>query len=572
MSFFGSIGGKYRYIRRYNEIIGVLIKYGFEDFVAYLEEEKHFSFLKKLIPKSKVERAVRLSRWEKMRLVCEELGPSFIKFGQIISNHPDLFDIGLIKELEKLQDKVPPLSNQAALAAIEKELGKTVGEAFAWFEETPFASASMAQVHRAILKTGEKVAIKIQRPGIKEIIFSDIIIMEDMAKIFNRRIPSLRHFDPVGLVKNFEESIKRELDFIHESINLQRFRNNLNEDLKDEGYITCPKVFREFTTERMLVLEFIDGIKISDVERLTSSNLDPKIIAERLAKAYFNQVFNHGFFHADPHPGNILILPKNRICLLDFGMMGNIMKRDIHLLCHLFLAVETKDIKKIVRLLQQLSDNMVVKNTQKIYADINEFVYNNAARNIHANEMSTLLLGLRDIIVEHELKVPSHFFLLVRSMATLEGVITKLSPELELSKIGMPYFIRVISRDRNPIEVAKRLFNSIYEAGLYLDELPREVRNAVRKINRGELTVDLNHKGVDPLVHTMNRLGKQLISALIIAALLVGSSLLIVSKIHPLWWNTSAFGIIGLILASVIALGMLRNIGKGDHDDWQGWK
>lgn len=550
----------------------VLLRYGFEDLVAYMDEKKRFGFIRKLIPKKTLEHAKHLSKWEKMRLVAEELGPTFVKFGQILSNRPDLLPAALIKEFEKLQDGVPPLPGKIAVDVVEKELGKPTGELFATFEVEAFASASMAQVHKATLKTGEKVVVKIQRPGIEEIIKSDIKVMYYLADVFSRRIPSLKSFDPIGLVRSFEDSIIKELDFIHESVNIQRFHNNFLKDETDEGYIHSPDAYGALTTSKVLTLEFIDGIKISDIAKIKESGGDQKIVAHRLALSYFKQVFNYGFFHADPHPGNLLVLPNNVICYIDYGMMGNIMRKDLEALGNLFLAVNSKDVKKIIRGLQSLSDNTVIQDYRALENDVNEFVQNYAFRTLHQNEVSTIMLQLKDIIVNHNLKVPTHFFLLIRSMVTAEGVIRQLDPDLDLLKMIRPFLIRLVAKKYNPIQFVKRIFNSVYEMGMYMEDLPRDLKNAIRKINSGEMKVDLRHKGIDPLVHTFNRITKQLISALIIAALIIGSSQLIIHDVHPLWGSTSAMGIIGIIIASLLGLGMLKDLRRGDHDDWQGWK
>lgn len=571
MGLLSYLDGKYHYLRRYNQIMTVMLKYGFEDLVSYMEEKKRFSFLKKLIPKRTLEQSIHLTKWEKMRLVCEELGPTFVKFGQLLSNRSDLLPADLITELQKLQDGVPPVAGSITEQVLEQELGKKTSELFESFELEAFASASMAQVHRAVLKTGEKVVLKIQRPGIKEVIESDIKVMLYVAEIFSKRIPSVRSFDPVGLVRNFEDSITKELDFIHESINVQRFHNNFLADETDRGFIHSPIVYKEYTTSKILALEYIDGIKISDIEKLEKAGFDRKIIARRFAISYIKQIFNYGFFHADPHPGNLFILPNNVICYLDYGMMGSIMKKDIQQLGNIFLAVNAKDVRKIIRSVQQLSDNPVIKNFRELETDLNEFVQNFSVETIHKNEMSTILLQLKDIIVLHGIKVPTHFFLLARSMVIIEGVLVQLDPDIDLAKLVRPYLIRSIARQYDPVQFTKRILNSIYEMGMYMEEFPRDLKNAIRRINDGEVKVDLRHKGIDPLVHTINRISKQVISAVIIAALIVGSCLMIIHNVSPLWGKTSAMGIIGLIIAAIMAFNTLKDLKKGDHDDWQGW-
>ena len=261
MSLYADIGKKYKSVSRYNQILKVLVKYGFEDLVQYLEEKKRFTYLQQLIPKTSRIKASKFTKWEKMRLVCEELGPTFIKFGQILSNRPDLIPLKLTFELEKLLDNVPPMPEDLAKQVVETELKDTVENVFAWFNPKPFASASMAQVHKVTLHNGKRVALKIQRPGIKEIITEDIKVMYSIAEILEKRIPSIKSFDPIGLVRNFEDAILKELDFINESINVQRFYNNLADDTSADQYARAPKVYREYTTTKILALEFMSGTK-----------------------------------------------------------------------------------------------------------------------------------------------------------------------------------------------------------------------------------------------------------------------------------------------------------------------
>jgi ubiquinone biosynthesis protein len=566
MGLFSFLGKEYRHVRRYNKILRVLARYGFEDLVAHLDESRFWKWVRKLIPKSLYARARSLSKWEKMRLVCEELGPTFVKFGQILSNRPDLLPAPLILELEQLQDKVPPITGEEARAVIEKQLGKPVGELFAEFGERAFASASIAQVHRARLHSGEEVAIKVQRPGIRETIESDIKAMYYAAEILMKRVPSVRSFDPPGLVRTFEESIRQELDFVHESINLRRFAANFASAKEEDAHTTAPKVFSDYGTDRILVMEFVRGIKINDLRRIEVEGLDRRLIARRLVDSYFHQVFYHGFFHADPHPGNVLVLPDNRICFLDFGMMGNVMPKDLEQLANMFLAVRAKDPRRIIRALQQLSDNPAIRNFRALESDLFEFVHNYSVSEIHMNEISTMLLELKEIIVRHELKVPSHFFLLARSLVSVEGVCRQLDPTLDLTELVRPHLLRVLRRKYKPGQFLRRVLNSIYEMGMYMEDFPRDIKAAIRRINRGEMQVELKHQGVDPIVHSMVRTSKIVVSAVIAGALIVGSSLLMVAETPPIRWGISVPALAGFLIAALVALGMVNNLRKGDRD------
>jgi ubiquinone biosynthesis protein len=530
-----------------------------------------YSFIRRLIPKTTKKNAQKYTKWEKMRLVCEELGPTFIKFGQILSNRPDLLPADLILQFEKLQDNVPPLASQVAREVVERELKGSVDELFAWFEPEAFASASMAQVHKVTLKTGEKIVLKIQRPGIKQIILEDIKVMYTVADVLVKRIPSLKSFDPKGLVKSFEESILKELDFIHESINVQRFANYVTEDKTDTTTHTL-KVYKGYTTSRVLALEFVQGTKVSNIGQLTSLGFDCKKIANKLATSYIKQVFRYGFFHADPHPGNILVLADGEICFLDFGMMGSIMERDIEMFGHLFISVKSRDVKGIIKALQQMSEITVIKDMRALEFDIYEFVESYSVTSIHQNEMSNVLMELKDVIVLHGLKVPPHFFLLARSMVTIEGVIHHLDPKLDILELARPYLVESIKKTFNPLKLGKKILNGIYEFGAYMEEFPQDLKNAIRKINNGKIMVDLTHKGIDPMVHTINRVSKQIITGLIVAGLVIGSIQLIIHNVAPFWDGISVLGIIGLILASILTYGMLKDLRKGDHDNWKGWE
>ncbi|WP_027136725.1 AarF/UbiB family protein [Gaetbulibacter saemankumensis] len=565
---FANLKYKYKSIVRYNQILRVLLKYGFEDLVKTLKDKNKYTFLRRFVPKSSRRHAEQFTKWEKMRLVCEELGPTFVKFGQILSNRPDLIPFDLVLQFEKLQDNVPPMPDKMAKEVVVSELHDEIENLFAWFAPKPFASASMAQVHKVTLKSGKRIALKIQRPGIKQIILEDIKVMYNVADILEHRIPSLKSFDPVGLVRNFEQSILKELDFIHESINAQRFYNNLMNDTDYDQYASAPKVYPEYTTEKILALEFISGVKIDKMRKLEESGMDKKVIAKRLSVSFFKQIFEYGFFHADPHPGNLLVLPNRHICYLDFGMMGSILPRDIRVFGDLFLAITQKDVNKIIRALQQLSNETVIRDMRKLEFEINEFVEKYYVREVHQNEISTILLELKDIIVANDLKVPTHFYLFARAMVTIEGVVSKLDPKLDQFEVVRPYLSKTVARNYNPLILGKKVLNSIFEISDYLEEFPKDLKNAIRKINSGQIKVDLTHKGVDAMVNTIHRVTKQIVTAFIIVALIVGSTLFTINEISPLWNGVSAMAIIGFSLAFILGIGLVRDLIKKDYNNW----
>jgi ubiquinone biosynthesis protein len=498
--------------------------------------------------------------------VCEELGPTFIKFGQILSNRPDLVPLELTFELEKLQDNVTPMSKMGAKEVVEFELKDTVENLFAWFDPVPFASASIAQVHKVTLHSGKRVALKVQRLGIVDIILEDIKVMYKIAEVLEKRIPSIKSFDPIGLVKNFEYAILKELDFINESINVERFHNNLEKDEGKDHFSLAPKVYHEFTTSKVLALEFISGIKIDKIDELQEKGFDTKILAYRLAVSYYKQIFEYGFFHADPHPGNLLILPNGHIGYLDFGMMGSMLPRDISIFGKLFIAVTNKDVNEIIKTLQKLSNNVVVTNMRDLEFDVNEFVEKYYVRTVHENELSTILLELKDIIMAHGLKVPTYFFLFVRSLVTLEGVIKKLDPDFDQFEIVRPYLIKSTIKKFNPISIGKKVLNSVVEISDYMEDFPVDLKNAIRKINTGQVKVDLTHKGIDPMVHTLQRITKQLITSFIMVALIISAALFIIYEVHPLWKGISVIGMLSFSLSILLGIRMIINIRKGDYD------
>ena len=316
----GVIGRTYRNLNRYRQILAVLFRYGFGDLVDRLKIDQYIEIGLQMISRKRRDRVEKLTRSERLRMAFEELGPTYIKLGQILSTRPDLVPMDFIKELSKLQDKVPPCRFEDVSAIVEKELGSPPGEVFEFFEEIPIASASIGQVHKAKLPDGEEIAIKVQRPGIQKVIEVDLEIMLHLATLMERHIEEFAVQRPVKIVEEFARTIEKEIDYTIEATSMERFARNF----LDDPTVYIPKVYRELTTGCVLTMEYVKGIKISETDRLKSAGLDLKRITSRGAVFFLKQVFDHGFFHADPHPGNIFILANNVICLLDYGMVGTV--------------------------------------------------------------------------------------------------------------------------------------------------------------------------------------------------------------------------------------------------------
>lgn len=552
-----------RHIRRYNKILSVLIRYGFDDYVAYLEENHRFPLLRKLISRSRRKEALKYNKWEKMRMVCEELGPTYVKFGQIISTRPDLIPEDLITELQKLQDAVPSFSFKEVEQIFKNEFGKSVFELYKEFGETPVASASMAQVHRAVMHDGTIVAVKVQRPNIRKVILEDIKIMRDIAIMLSKRIPSLKQFDAVGLVENFAESIQKELDFIHESWNLQRFALQF----KDHKDIYVPRYFKGLSTSKVITQDFIHGQKINKLKDLKEAGLDSKILAKRLITSFYQQIFEYGFFHADPHAGNLIAMKDNVVAYLDFGMMGSVMRRDLENLGQLILAIEDGNIKKIIRYIHYLGDVSIINDSRQLEFDVHEFVGKYRVNEKYQDNLSDILLDLKDIILKHNLKVPAHFFLLTRSMVNAEGVVRQLDPELSLTDEVRPFIVKMISKDHGIMGIGKRFMNFATEFGSYMEDFPHDLRQFMKMAKNGEIKVDLEHKGVDPFIQTIEKVTKQMILTVIIAASLIGSALMVVSKTEPLWLGMSAWAWFGFSFAFVLFILLIAGLKSYRHEE-----
>ncbi len=552
----GIIGRTYRHTNRYLEIIKVLIKYGFADLVAQSGLENIFDFGRKIVFRKADSEITRLSRWQRIRLVLEELGPTFIKFGQIMSTRADLIPLPLIQELAKLQDSVPPFPGEKAIGVVEQELGRPVSEIFENFSPEPVAAASIAQVHKATLIGGEDVAVKIQRPGITKTIEVDLEIMLHLAYMMEKHVAEMKSFNIVKIVEEFDNAIHRELNFAIEASNIERFGKYFQKD----PTIYVAKCYREYSTKKVLTMEFIEGIKISDIEQLEEHSLDRKLIARRGAELVLKQIFEFRFFHADPHPGNVWVLPGNVICFLDFGMMGTLTRKTGELITNIVVGAVNQDTDKIIRSLLRLCDTEGEVNTRKLDLQITEIIDRYLDQSLKQMDMSALINDLLRIFPENNLIIPSDLFLLARSLLLLQSNGEMLDPDFNVTQQIAPYLKKMMRERLHLRKIAKDLFISSEELIELSRELPLEIREIIEKIRNGTIKIDIEHKGLKPMLDTHERISNRITFSIVIASIIIGSSLLVLSKVPPLWNDIPVIGLIGFLSAGILGFWLLISI------------
>ncbi|MBN2542298.1 AarF/ABC1/UbiB kinase family protein [bacterium] len=552
----GFINRTYRHINRYWDIMTILVKHGLGEVFKNVHLNKYIDFGRKKLPRAEMEKVKPLTIWERIRLALEELGPTFIKFGQIMSNRPDLLPPELIVELEKLQDSVPPFSDKEARELIEQELEKPVGDLFADFDAAPFASASIAQAHKAVLKSGERVVLKVQRPGIESAINVDIEIMKHLAAIIDKNVPGADNFNPVGIVDEFERSIKREINFNIEANSIEKFAENF----KSETKIYVPAVYREYTTPKVLTLEYVDGIKISKIESEIEAGNDPKVIAKRGADLLLEQIFEHGFFHADPHPGNILVLKDNVICFIDFGMMGTLHPGHRDYLAEIMIGVVNQNAEKITRTLLKIAGQEEMDNYERMEMEVADMIDQYSHLPLKAINIGDFLTQAIQLILKYKLKIPGDIYVLSKALITIEGIGRKLDPEFDMISHIEPFARKLMMEPLMPGNLIKDIFNSFKEFLLLLQDLPSEIKDISGKIKRGKFKVEIEHKGLNPMLKKHDQISNRIAFAIVLASLIIGSSLIVLSGIPPRWNDIPIIGIVGFVGAGLMGFWLLISI------------
>jgi ubiquinone biosynthesis protein len=490
---------------------------------------------------------------QRLRTAMEELGPTFIKLGQMLSMRPDMIPLTWALEFSKLQDSTPAFPSDQAISIIESELEKPIAELFATFNPEPIACASLAQVHDATLFDGTQVVVKVRRPRIEHIIEADLVIMRDLADYLGNYVQQ-ELFSPLDVVDEFALNIHRELDFNLEAGNIERLHRNMEK----LDYVKVPTVIWSHSTSSVLTMTKLNGIKLANLT--PAMNIDKALVSQRLVKCFLTQVFDDAYFHADPHPGNILFEDDNSIGILDCGMMGQIGPHQLDHLAGLMVAIVQKETGQVVEEFLQLTDYTENINWQLLEADashlINRF-WGMPLENIDLTGIfnEVLLLGNR-----HHLRVSAEFTMLARMVVILESFARQLNPDLNIIEISTPIVTRLVQRRYSPAAFAKRAGEVGIEYVRFASELPRELRTITRKISRGRLGLEIQHKGLEPMQKELERGSRRIALSMVTAALIIGSSFVMTTGQYPRILGYPWLGFVGFALAAIFALGIIISL------------
>lgn len=542
-----------RSLKRYRQVLGILIKYGFGHIVEQLNIDYYLELGKRIVSLGTASRDLeRLTQAARIRLALEELGPTFIKLGQLLSTRPDIVPADVIEELKKLQDRLPPVATEEVMAQIHRELGYPVEELFRDFDQTPLATASIAQVHRGTLKSGEQIVCKVRRPEVETVIETDIDIMMGLAYLIEKHLPGGDMYDPIGVVKEFRRTINRELDFSREARTITRFADNFANDER----VKIPKVFWDYTGRTVLTLEYLSGIKISNIDELLDKDYDLKLLAHNGADNFLQQVFLHGLFHADPHPGNIHVLPGNVICIFDFGMVGRL-DDDLKLqLTELLLSVLRRDVDHIISQLLYSGDLHDESNLKNLKRDLTEFIDDYYDILLQDLRVGKLLIDFVEILTEYRIKFPSNLMLLSRALIAMEGIGRQLDPDFNMVEQLKPFAEQIVKDRYSPANMTKEATRTLQSYQSLAKNLPKDIKEFINRINRNKFKIDLEHRGLERLINDLDKSTNRISFSMVIASLIIGSSLIMQTDNGPMLFGFPVLGLFGYCVAGVLGFGL----------------
>jgi len=541
-----------RSIGRISEIAQVAVRHGFGYFF-------HRNRLSDLIPDENG-RALTdepaSERGRHLRELLDELGPTFVKFGQLLSMRPDILPPDIIAELRGLQDDVSPFPYERVEEMVIAELGEPIERLFTSFDPVPMAAASIGQVHRAVLPNGRDVVVKVQRPGAPRQIEADLNLMYQGARLAKERVRALDFIDAHALVDEFARSIRQELDYRLEARNAEAFRKNF----AGHPHVRIPRVFWTYTRQRVLTLEYMEGTQLADVDILGWTEQRHRL-AEVLTEAWMTMIFRHGFFHGDPHPANVLVFAPDRIGLVDFGLAGRLTDEDISKATRLFIDVVNENVEGLPKRLADLGVRYPKEREEEFVAELRDMFYRYYGATLAEIDPQQVIRDVFGLIYRMNLRLPTRFVLLDKAIATLGSVTTELSPEFNVFEVAKPYARSLLLGRYTPGRVASRARREAINLTRIATELPYQVHDTLEQVRDGQIEVGFVHKGLDEfmdrLVVTINRL----VIALVVAAGLVASSLLgIFATGGPEILGINALAVIGFVVSGILGLWLLWGV------------
>ncbi len=535
-------------VGRFKDIVLTLLKYGFDDLVERLELPG-IGLVKKI---QKPEH--NLGTYERIRFAMEDLGPTFVKMGQMMSLRPDLLPAGLIRELTKLQDDVSALDFSKIQEVVETELHGPVNKVFSKLDTQAVAAASLSQVHRGVLEAdGRIVSVKVRRPGIRRTIEKDLDILEAVAVRVHERSEDLRPYDLPNLVRVTRRIFLREIDFTREAANIKIARAYRHDE---DAYI--PEVYEELSTERMLVMEFIDGKKLRDLD--TETLKDPRSLAVQGLKSAIKQILEDGFFHADPHPGNLLLSKDKGLCLLDWGMVGRLTKDDRYELFLFLSSVIEQDSGRLADALISMAAAEGDVNRRTLERGLLEILDYYGSLPIKDLNIGSLLLDISTLIREHRLRLPPDLVIMIRALITAEGTARLIYPDLNVVEEAESYVKGLAAKQFRPAIILKKLRSSFSQLLALQRQIPRRIARIANKIERGDLAIRFEHENLGGLIRTLENASSRLTLGIILAALIIGSSMLITTTVGPSMFGVPAMGVVGYLFSAIIGLWLAFNI------------
>lgn len=553
--------GAFDQVRRYRHIMAVLIKYGFEEIVTGVSGRLKTQFGSRAVPLRVRQHEDKRNRAERVRLALEELGPTFIKLGQLLSTRPDLIPPDYIKQLEKLQDQVSPERGEVILRELEAELG-SVDQVFKEFDTEPIAAGSIAHVHRAVLKDGSDAVVKIRRPGIVKTIRTEVKILENLASLYKSTLSEEDTIDPLRMVQEFGRAVNKEVDLANERRNLLRFGRNF----ADDETVHIPCVYEDYCTESVLTMEYIHGVRPGDFEKIDQMQLDRKVIAKRGADFVLKQIFTHGFFHTDPHPGNFFLLEENVLAPIDFGQVALLTSSDRKLLTEMVMAIVDTDGNRMVQALERSALITEDANHDAMVRDAEDMLESYAHLPLKEIPFSEAVGRSFDIMRKHKVRPPSQFTLMLKSLMTIETFAVSLDPEFDILEALKPYAVRFGMRYTDPKYVFKHARKIMRDANEMAHKLPEDINAIIRKFRSGQFQVRVHHEHLENLSRTLDKSSNRVSFALIIAALLIASSIVISQDTMALGIiHLQTLGFFGYIAAAIMGIWLLISIIRSKH-------